>query len=197
MVVAVALVVGTAVLGLALSTRPGEGWFYLSTLVAAAVWTAGGLLSGPLPPPRGTLRRPLLTPVVIGLAVGVVFLAGALVVREIPPLRELVRGVLAYADRGSIALVLVVAVANGVAEEIFFRGALFAAVGPRFPVLISTTIYALITVATGNPMLVFAAATLGAGLGLLRRASDTVVAPAITHVTWSTLLLLALPPLLT
>lgn len=197
MVVAVALVVGTGVLGLALSTQPGEGRFYLSTLVAAAVWTAGGLLSGPLPPPRGTLRRPLLTPVVIGLAAGAVFLAGALVVREIPPLRDFVRDVLVYADRGTIALVLVVAVANGVAEEIFFRGALFAALGPRSPVLISTVVYALVTVATGNPVLVFAAATLGAVLGLLRRTSDSVVAPAITHVTWSILMLLALPPLVT
>ena len=194
-VVALALVVGTAVLGLALSTRPGDVWFYLSTVVAAVVWTAGGLLSGPLPPLRGTLRRPLLTPAVIGLAAGAVFLAGALVVREIPPLRDFVQGVLAYADRGTITLVLLVAVANGVAEEIFFRGALYEAIGPRSPVLISTVIYALVTVVTGNPVLVFAAATLGAVLGMLRRASGTIVAPAITHVTWSILMLFALPPL--
>jgi membrane protease YdiL (CAAX protease family) len=194
-VVAVALVLGTAVLGLALSTRPGDAWFYLSTLVAAVVWTAGGLLAGPLPSLRGTLRRPVLTPLAIGLAAGAVFLAGALVVREIPPLRDLVQGVLAYADRGTLPLVLAVTVTNGVAEEIFFRGALFAAIGPRSPVLISTAIYALVTVATANPMLVFAAATLGAVLARQRQVSGTVVAPAITHVTWSTLMLFALPPL--
>jgi hypothetical protein len=52
-----------------------------------------------------------------------------------------------------------------------------------------------VTVATGNPMLVFAAVTLGAVLGRQRQVAGTVVAPAITHVTWSTLMLFALPPL--
>jgi hypothetical protein len=33
-------------------------------------------------------------------------------------------------------------------------------------------------------------------LGLQRRASGGILAPVITHVTWSTLMLFTLPPLL-
>ena len=65
---------------------------------------------------------------------------------------------------------------NGVAEELFFRGALFAAIGVRHPVLISTIIYTLATVAGGNPVLVFAAAVLGTVVGLQRRAGGGVLA---------------------
>jgi uncharacterized protein len=44
-------------------------------------------------------------------------------------------------------------------------------------------------------MLVFAALTLGLVLGLQRRASGGILAPILTHVTWSTTMLYALPPL--
>jgi membrane protease YdiL (CAAX protease family) len=60
---------------------------------------------------------------------------------------------------------------------------------------ISTAVYAVATVATGNPMLVFAAVTLGAVLGLQRRASGGVLAPVLTHICWSLVMILALPPL--
>ena len=116
--------------------------------------------------------------------------------REIDPLRDYVVQRARPRQQGNLALIAVVTLLNGVAEEIFFRGALFAAIGRRHPVLISTAIYALVTVATGNPMLVFAALTLGAVLGLQRRASGGILAPMITHLTWSTVMLFALPPLL-
>ena len=86
-------------------------------------------------------------------------------VREIGPLRDYTEGVLAHARYGSLPLLAVLTLLNGVTEEIFFRGALYAAIGARHPVLISTLVYALATVATGNPMLVFAAITLGLVLG--------------------------------
>jgi uncharacterized protein len=124
-----------------------------------------------------------------------VFVAGALIIREIGPLRSLTDDVLDHARRGSLALILLITVLNGVAEEVFFRGALFAAIGRRRPVAVSTAIYTLTTVATANPMLVFAAATLGTILGLQRRASGGILAPILTHVTWSVALLLVLPPL--
>ena len=44
-------------------------------------------------------------------------------------------------------------------------------------------------------MLVFAAFTLGLVLALQRRASGGILAPIITHVTWSLLMLFLLPPL--
>lgn len=198
-VVAVVLVVGAVLLGISLSVRPGQASFYYLTMAVALTWVVGGLLSGPLHlgylPERGTLRRPLLTPLIFGFVAGGIFIAGALVVREIPPLRDYVENVLAHARYGSTVLITVVTLVNGVAEEIFFRGGLFAAIGRRNPVIISTLVYAVATLATGNPMLVFAALTLGLILALLRRASGGIQASVITHITWSTLMLFLLPPL--
>ena len=42
-------------------------------------------------------------------------------------------------------------------------------------------------------MLAFAAAILGTVVGLQRRASGGILAPILTHVTWSLTMLLALP----
>ncbi|HEY0165520.1 MAG TPA: type II CAAX endopeptidase family protein [Jatrophihabitans sp.] len=199
LVVALVLVAGALMLGLSLSVRPADPAFYPLTAGLAAVWLIGGLGSGPLHLGRisfrGELRRPVLTPVAIGLAAAAVFVLGALVVREIDPLRALTEDVLDHARYGSLPLVAAVTLLNGIAEEIFFRGALYAALGQRRPVLASTGIYAVVTVATGNPMLVFAAAALGLILGLQRRASGGILAPMLTHVTWSLVMLLALPPL--
>lgn len=199
--VLVTLIIGTIALGFGLAVKPGDSLFYLLTLVVALVWTVGGLLSGPLhlgyQERAAALRRPLLTPLLIGLAAAAIFLLGALVIREIGPLRDYVVRILEHAQKGNLALIAVVTVVNGIAEEVFFRGALFAAIGRRHPVVLSTLIYALATVATANPMLVFAALTLGAVLGLQRRASGGILASTITHVTWSMIMLVTLPPLLT
>jgi uncharacterized protein len=200
-VVAVTLVAGASVLGISLSVRPGEAVFYPLTLAVAAIWSLGGWLSGPLHlgylPLRGALRRPVRTGFIVGLLAGAVFLAGSLVVRQIPPLHDYVENVLAHARYGSLVLITLVTLLNGVAEEVFFRGALFAAIGRRQPVLISTAIYAAATLATRNPMLVFAALTLGLVLALQRRASGGILGPIITHVTWSAMMLFLLPPLFT
>ncbi len=200
-VVAVVLVIGATLLGISLDVRPGDATFYPLTITVAAVWTVGGFLSGPLHlgylPFRGSLRRPIVTGLAFGVLAGVVFLGGALVVRLIPPLHDNVENVLAHARYGSLPLILLVTLLNGVAEEVFFRGGLFAAIGRRQPVLISTLVYAAATLATGNPMLVLAALTLGLVLALQRRASGGILAPIITHVTWSMMMLFLLPPLFT
>jgi membrane protease YdiL (CAAX protease family) len=199
-VVAIVLVVGATLLGISLSIKPGDSLFYPMTMAVAATWIAGGLISGPLHlgyiPFRGSLRRPIITPIAIGVLAAAVFVAGALIVREIPPLRDYVANILEHARRGSLPLIVMVALVNGAAEEVFFRGALYAAIGRVQPVLISTGIYALATVATGYPLLVFAAVTLGVVLALQRRASGGILASMLTHVTWSTAMLFALPPLL-
>ncbi len=198
-VVLAVLVAGSVLLGISLSTRPGDRAFYPLTGALAAVWVLGGFASGPLHLGRiatgGSLRRPVLVPILIGLLASAFFLAGALVVREIGPLRGYTESVLAHARRGSLPLLAFLTLLNGVTEEIFFRGALYAAIGNRRPVQVSTAVYAVVTLATGNPMLVFAAATLGVVLGLQRRASGGVLAPILTHLSWSMVMLFALPPL--
>jgi membrane protease YdiL (CAAX protease family) len=196
-VTGVVVVVGAVVLGLSLRIEPGSGWFYPATLGLALVWVVGAFASGPRHLGR-TLRgeepgpRPVLAPLVYGALLAVVFVAGALVVRQIPWLDAQVRHVLDHADQGSIPLLIVVTAINGVAEELFFRGALYAAT-PRHPVAVTTAAYTLATVATGNVMLVFAAVLLGALVGLERRATGGIQAPVITHVVWSVAMLVALP----
>ena len=196
-VAALVLVAGATTLGFALSVKPGADSFYALTSAVALIWLLGGLLSGPLHlgyiPFRGQLRRPIITPIVIGLVAGGLFIAGSLVVKEVPPARDYIVNLLAHARRGSLVLVTLVTVANGVAEEVFFRGAVFAAIGRKHPVVISTVIYTAATIATGNPTLVFAAATLGFVLALQRRASGGILASILTHVTWSMMMLFTLP----
>ena len=66
-------------------------------------------------------------------------------------LSEAVTSALRYASRGSDPLVLLTTLANGVAEEVFFRSALFDAVGDRHAVPVSTVVYMLATAATLQP----------------------------------------------
>ena len=198
-IVLITLVIGATVLYFSLKVEPGDPSFYALTLVLAAVWIVGGCLSGPLHLGRikvgGSIRRPIVTPILIGLAVGGVFMLGGLVVRQIPPLADFTENVLAHPRVGSLVLIVFIALLNGVAEEIFFRGALYSAIGVKHPVIISTVVYTIATLASGNPMLGFAAVLLGYVMGLQRRASGGILAPILTHVSWSAVMVLALPPL--
>jgi uncharacterized protein len=198
-VVAITLALGATLLGLSFSVRQGNPAFYPLTLGLAAVWTLGSLLSGPLHLGHiflaGRLRRPTITPIAVGLLLAALFVVGALIVRTIPSLVRLTEDVLGYARLGNLWIILVITLVNGVAEELFFRGALFAAIGVRHAVLISTVLYVLATVPGGNPVLVFAAAVLGTVVALERRASGGILAPILTHLTWSLSMLFVLPPL--
>ncbi|MRK01848.1 CPBP family intramembrane metalloprotease [Aeromicrobium sp. S22] len=193
-------IAGAALLGRSLTTEPDSKQFYGLTLGVAATWTAGALASGPLH--RGweqaddnLLRRPLVTPVALGVASFGAFYGAALVCRRVPVLNRALTDILAFADQGSAPLVAATTFANGAAEEVFFRGALYAAAGTRHPVAKSTAIYTLATTATRNPALVMAGGVMGTLFGLQRRASGGIQAPLLTHLTWSALMLRFMPPL--
>jgi membrane protease YdiL (CAAX protease family) len=190
------VLLGALVLGFSLRIEPGSPWFYLSTLVLAAVWAVGAFASGPLHlgriARRDELVRPWATPIAVGLALAGLFVVGGLVVRELPFLGHQVESVLDYADQGSLPLLVGITLVNGVAEELFFRGAAYASI-PRNPVLWTSVAYPIATLATGNVMLSFAAVLLGVVVGFERRASGGVLAPVLTHVTWSLSMLLVLP----
>lgn len=199
-VVAGTAVAGTALLGASLSTRPGSQQFYYSTASVAGLWAVGGLVSGPLhlgwiQTRDERLRRPVLTPLLTGVGAFGLFYGIAHVARRIPVLDDVISRVLVFADEGDDRLVLLTTLANGLGEEIFFRGALYAALGEQHPVAASTAIYALSTTTTRNPALVLAATVMGSLFGLQRRASGGLQAPIITHLTWSTLMLRFLPPM--
>ena len=196
-VVTVAVVLlGAGVLGYSLRIEPGSPTFYVSTMVLAGVWVVGAFASGRLHLGRITrgeaTLRPVVAPLAIGLVLVAIFVVGSLVVRQIGPLADYVSSVLEYADQGSVPVLVVITLINGIAEELFFRGAAYAAI-PRHPVAWTTLAYFVATLATGNVMLAFAAILIGLVCGLQRRASGGVLAPIITHVTWSLSMLLVLP----
>lgn len=184
------LVAGTVLLGVSFRIEPGSPWFYPSALALAAVWVGGAFASGPVP----LGDRGLLLPVAVGALLAGVFVLGALIVRELPVLNDQIAAVTAYADRGSGPLVMLATLLTGAGEELFFRGAVYARL-PRHPILGTTAVYGVVTVATGNVALVAAAVVLGLVVAVVRRWSGGVLAPAITHVTWSLVMLLALPQL--
>ncbi|AKT50326.1 CPBP family intramembrane glutamic endopeptidase [Arsenicicoccus sp. oral taxon 190] len=195
------VVLGAAVLAWTLRIAPGDPRFYLATVGLAAVWLAGALAAGrPLRATEelGRQRAPRL--VVTGLAVGlvllVVFLAGAVVVARVPVLREPVQELLDHARWGSLPAVLALTALNGVVEELFFRGGLYDAFGGRGAVLGSTAVYTVVTALAGIPLLALAGLLLGLVVALLRRLTHGVLAPIVTHLTWSLGMLLLLGPLL-
>src|ERR1700754_4557869 len=104
-VVAIVLLLGAGVLGLALKQHPGEPRFYWLALALAAVWGLGSFVSGPLHLGgarwRGRNQRPVISGTVIGLLLGGVFVVGGLIAREIPVVSELITRVLQYTDQGS------------------------------------------------------------------------------------------------
>jgi membrane protease YdiL (CAAX protease family) len=208
-VLAATVVIGGLVLALALRVPPGDPLFYFGTMATAGVWVAGAMLSGSArslrvlwsgsaPPSAG--RRSgssqALGSLVLGLLLVAVFVVAGLAVGQVPVLARPVRHLLDHADGAWLPLVAVLTAVNGVAEELFFRGALYTWIARHDPGLVTTVVYVVVTAASGIPLLVLAAAVIGVVTALQRQATGGLLAPAVTHVTWSLGMLLLLPPLL-
>lgn len=201
-VVGVTAVLGALALGAALSIQPGDPLFYPSTLGVAALWTVGALASGRLSLGRSRTRsggegRAVLQGFVLGALLLVVFLAGAVVVAQIPVLRGPVDDLLDHARYGSLWIVALVTAVSGAAEELFFRGATYAALPRRWRLPGSAVLYAASTLFAGVPLLTFAAAVLGVLTAAQRRVTGGVLGPIVCHLTWSLGMLFCLPPILT
>src|SRR5579875_2941449 len=126
-VVTIAGVAGSALLGHSLSREPGSPQFYRLSLATAATWLGGGLAAGPLHLGRmwsgdERLRRPVVMPIAsAGMTFGL-FCGLAVAARRIPPLRHAITDALRYAETDSVPGVYATVLANGLAEEVFFRG---------------------------------------------------------------------------
>ena len=196
--VAIIVVIGATLLGYSLGRHPGDTSFYGLTLALAGVWAFGALLARPIHLGHvrffGRNQRPVISGTIIGLALGGVFILGGLIAREVPALRDYTAAVLEFATQGSLPLIVFITVINGLAEELFFRGALYSALEKHHPAIISTIVYTLaIGVSTLNPMLTFAAVILGAVCAFERRATGGVLAPILTHMVWGLIMVVVLP----
>ncbi|MFT4108867.1 CPBP family intramembrane glutamic endopeptidase [Propionicimonas sp.] len=196
----VTLAVGSFMLALTLRVPAGDPAFYGTTLALGAVWIIGGLLSGTLHlgtlPGASGARGVVLQGVVIGALLLGVFLAGAALVAPLPALREPLVALLDHARYGSVPIVAALTALIAIGEEIFFRGALYAAVGDGQALLVTTLVYALATIPSGMPVMVIAAAVIGVVAGVQRRVTGGVLGGIVTHLIWSLGLLLLLPPVL-
>jgi membrane protease YdiL (CAAX protease family) len=201
-VAAVTLLVGAVVLAWALRIEPGDPTFYVATFALAGVWAGGAFLSGPLHLGHAHTRggqessRAVVQSLALGALLLGLFMVGAVVVAQVPFLRDPVQELLDHARFGSLALVTVITIVNGIAEELYFRGALYAGVGRRHAVAVTTVVYTLVTATSGIPLLVFAAALVGLVVAFQRRVTGGILGPAITHLTWSLGMLYLLPPVL-
>lgn len=198
------LVLGAVVLAWSLALSPGDPRFYAATGLLAVIWLVGALLA------RRAIGRPLrrvvaegrtarsdtLLGVGAGLGLCVVFLAGAGLVALLPSLRTPVEDLLDHSTEGVTALVLVLTLVNGYAEELFFRGALFEALDGALPVVTTTLVYTVVVAGTGIWLLALAGAVVGGTAAWLRVRTGGTTAGIIAHSIWSTGMFFLLAPAL-
>lgn len=191
-------------LGLFLARRAGDGTagFYWATAFTAAVYFCAWWLLGNRRAFAGPGKaRDVLRGVLIGAALVVVFVIGALIVRQIPFLAGPVSEILETPNKGGYLLTLLVLVVNGVGEELVFRDAVPRQLRAGGQSVVqagvwSTLIYCVVTIVMGVPLLVFAAGVLGALTYYESVRTGRLYSPIAVHLTWSIGMLFILPAML-
>jgi membrane protease YdiL (CAAX protease family) len=188
-------VVGTTLLATTLRAPSGSTAFFILGFSVAGIWILGSVISGPIPleATRSSLLAISLSALALGIVAFLGFLTADLIGQHLPLFSNALHNVLSKADAGPTVLVLTVALVNGVGEELFFRGALFSALGSHNPVAGTVVIYVAVTATTGNVALLFAAGAMGIIFSLQRARSGGILASTVTHLCWSTLMILAFP----
>jgi membrane protease YdiL (CAAX protease family) len=135
---------------------------------------------------------------VSGLGLYALSCAGAVLLRE-TPLWAGARDVRDLAGSVPLAVaVLLVAAVTSPAEEVLWRGAVFARatrrLGPGWRPLAATTgLYAAAVAFSGHPVLPLAALACGAVWARQRQVTGSLVPGVVSHALWASLLLLYLP----
>lgn len=195
-ILAMTFVIGTGVLTALLRLESEDPRFVAVAGAVAMVWLVGAVVADRVPL-LGTLgpARAAAVGASVGLVAAGACLAVGFVAAAVPSLRDPAHDLLAHSTTGTVPVVAVTLI-NGVAEEVFFRGALYDAVPPRVAPPATTAVYVLTTVGSGVLLLPAAALLLGMVTAWLRRRSGGVLAPAAAHVTWSLVMILFLPHVL-
>jgi hypothetical protein len=186
-------------------SRFGSGDVYLP-LGAFAVFVIGVVLAlgrdgdaaalAPRTPPRWTRG------IVVGLACGAVMTVGtyaayAVVVRLAPSVAGSVAGLYANAGTSSLALALIATSAAVVAEEVLWRGPLLRVLerrtGRAAAVGISLITYTLAQGGSRSVIVMVAAVVCGAIWSTERIYTRSVVAPLVSHLMWTLIVIHLLP----
>ena len=191
-------------LGLFLARRAGDGTagFYWATAFTAVVYAAAWWLWGNRQAFMGPKKLiDVLRGALIGAALALVFVLGALVVQHIPFLASPAAELLDTPDKGGYALTLLVLVVNGAGEEMVFRDVVPRQLRGMGQSVVqagvwSTLVYCLVTCVMGVPLLVFAAGVLGAVAYFEAAKTGRLYSPIAVHLTWSIGMLLILPQFL-
>ena len=191
-------------LGLFLARRAGDGTagFYWATAFTAVVYAAAWWLWGNRQAFMGPKKLiDVLRGTLIGAALALVFVLGALVVQHIPFLASPAAELLDTPDKGGYALTLLVLVVNGLGEELVFRDVVPRQLRGMGQSVVqagvwSTLVYCLVTCVMGVPLLVFAAGVLGAVAYFEAAKTGRLYSPIAVHLTWSIGMLLILPQFL-
>lgn len=191
-------------LGLFLARRAGDGTagFYWATAFTAVVYISAWWMMGNRRAFAGPNKaRDVLRGVLIGAALVVVFMIGALVVSRIPLLSGPVAEILDTPNKGGYLLTLLVLVVNGVGEELVFRDVVPRQLRAGGQSVVqagvwSTLIYCVVTIVMGVPLLVFAAGVLGAVAYFEAVRTGRLYSPIAVHLTWSIGMLFILPAML-
>ena len=188
--------VAAACLAWSLRIPAGDPWFYPATVILAAVYIAGSSLAvrmtGERLPWRVT-RTGVRDAIIGGAVLAVVFIAGGFMVRFIPFLGDPVHHLLNHARVGSLLLVALTTAVNGVAEETYYRGALWRILPRGRRILVTTIAYTAVTALAGIPLLALAAAALGVFVGYLRERTRSLLPGTVAHLIWSLTMLFVLP----
>ena len=146
-------------------------------------------------------RRLVVMGLLSGLALYVVFLAGALVVRQTPlwPQVQSVVDLTRTTAPGMVAA-LVIVFGTSPSEEVLWRGAVFARLTRRYgagwrPVVLSAAAYALFVGLSGSLALSLAALVCGAVWARQRQVTGSLVPSLVSHALWSLLMYLSIPGL--
>jgi len=188
-----ALLIGAVLLGVTLNVPDGSWQFYVAGFAMAATWIGAYVLAGTTMPRDRRTTRDATLGVLVGCAMFGVFAAGSWALHRLDLFVGAIDELLRTADSSPLGWVLTLAWVNAVAEELFFRGTLIPAARGRLPFVVAVLPYVAATVPSGNPALVLAAAIMGTVFAVLRIRTGTLTASIATHLTWSTLMILAFP----
>ena len=147
---------------------------------------------------NGGVRKAALGLGAAALLYGLFFLGRFVSVRLLPFAAGDIQAVYALkAGASPLRIVLLLAFLIGPGEEFFWRGTLqrtWSARLGRVPgFLLATLLYTLVHVASGNAMLVTAAAVGGVFWGFLYLRTNSVLLTAVSHTAWDLLVFILLP----